>query len=60
MMFDSPEHLKETMIPKVVLERFGEPEEVAELLCWLLCDGSTFITGTVQRVDGGGRRPLGA
>ncbi|KAH7081400.1 3-alpha--hydroxysteroid dehydrogenase [Paraphoma chrysanthemicola] len=60
MMFEQPEELKDTQIPKVVLERFGEPEEVAELLCWLLCDGSTFMTGTVQRIDGGGRRPLGA
>lgn len=37
----------------VALGRTGGPEEVAELVAWLLCDGSTYITGTVQNVDGG-------
>jgi NAD(P)-dependent dehydrogenase (short-subunit alcohol dehydrogenase family) len=35
------------------LKRIGQPKEVAELVAWLLCDGSTFITGAVNVVDGG-------
>lgn len=40
----------QTVVP---LGREGEPSEVAELICWLLCDGSTYISGTTQSIDGG-------
>ena len=40
-------------IPQVALGRYGTAFEVAELIAWLLCDGSPYITGTVQSVDGG-------
>jgi len=30
------------------INRKGQPEEVAALIAWLLCDQSTYITGTVQ------------
>lgn len=33
--------------------RVGKASEVAELVAWLLCDASTYITGTVQSIDGG-------
>jgi NAD(P)-dependent dehydrogenase (short-subunit alcohol dehydrogenase family) len=41
------------MLALVPLGRIGMPSEVAELISWLLCDGSKYITGTVQSVDGG-------
>ena len=44
---------QEGLLEKVPLGREGRPEEVAELICWLLCDGSSYMTGTVQSIDGG-------
>ncbi|KAF2114019.1 hypothetical protein BDV96DRAFT_495113 [Lophiotrema nucula] len=38
---------------KIQIPRKGRPEEVAALISWLLCDGSQYITGTVQIIDGG-------
>ncbi|KAL1644181.1 hypothetical protein SLS58_004461 [Diplodia intermedia] len=35
------------------LGRPGQPEEVAEVIAWLLSDNSSYITGMVHEVDGG-------
>ncbi len=43
----------QTLLPMIPLGREGQADEVAELICWLLCDGSSYITGTVQSIDGG-------
>jgi NAD(P)-dependent dehydrogenase (short-subunit alcohol dehydrogenase family) len=34
------------------IKRKGLAAEVAELIAWLLCDGSKFMSGTVQSIDG--------
>ena len=34
-------------VSKIQIPRKGQPEEVAALVCWLLCDASQYITGTV-------------
>lgn len=36
-----------------VLERFGQPDEVAQGSLWLASDASSFVTGTVLHIDGG-------
>jgi NAD(P)-dependent dehydrogenase (short-subunit alcohol dehydrogenase family) len=45
-------HTKEGLLALVPLGRFGQPEEVAELICWLLCDRSSYVSGTIQSIDG--------
>ncbi|OJD33997.1 short-chain dehydrogenase [Diplodia corticola] len=35
------------------LGRAGQPEEVAEVIAWLLSDNSSYVTGMVHEVDGG-------
>ncbi|KAF2106681.1 3-oxoacyl-reductase [Lophiotrema nucula] len=39
--------------PAVSLGREGQPEEVAEVIAWLLSAESGYVTGSVYRVDGG-------
>jgi NAD(P)-dependent dehydrogenase (short-subunit alcohol dehydrogenase family) len=33
--------------------RGANPDEIAAAVCWLLCDASAFVTGSVVSVDGG-------
>lgn len=44
---------KDVPLSQQPLQRKGDPAEVAELIAWLISDGSAFITGTVQVIDGG-------
>lgn len=41
------------MPPRWQIARKGQAEEVAALIAWLLCDSSSYITGSVQVIDGG-------
>ncbi len=48
-----PERLEQAA-GRIPLGRVGEPEETAEAVIWLLSDQSSFISGSILRVSGGG------
>jgi 3-oxoacyl-[acyl-carrier protein] reductase len=47
-----PESVKAQMLARIALERFGRPEDVAEVILFLAAAGA-YITGQVIAVDGG-------
>ena len=51
---DMTKDLNESELKKMIpLNRFGLPEEVAEVVCFLASERSSYITGEVISVDGG-------
>lgn len=48
---NKPSWLREKIEAKTALNRFGTPEEIADM-CWSLCT-NTYINGAIIRVDGG-------
>lgn len=50
MTKDLPEDQLKNMVP---MRRFGKPEEVASLVCFLLSDEAGYITGDVISINGG-------
>ena len=47
------EERKQAILSMVSLQRFGEPEEVAELIAFLASDRAAYISGQVIGIDGG-------
>lgn len=41
------------MINFAAIKRFGNPDEIASLLAWLVCDSPIYLTGTDILIDGG-------
>jgi NAD(P)-dependent dehydrogenase (short-subunit alcohol dehydrogenase family) len=47
-----PDHVKERMVSKIPLQRFGSPDEVANVIAFLVSPRSSYITGECIRVSG--------
>ncbi len=48
-----PPEVREKVLPLIPLGRFGQPEEVAQVVVWLASDLSSYLTGEVISIDGG-------
>ncbi len=47
------EEVKEAMRKQIPLKRFGRPEDVGNLVLFLVSDDASYITGQVIKIDGG-------
>ncbi len=48
----TPEHIQ-FMLSKIPMARFGLPEEIAAMVCWLCSEDCSFTTGAVFDLSGG-------
>lgn len=53
MKADQYKDLVENSLPNYPLGRIGEPDDVANLIAYLVSDEASWITGTAIHVDGG-------
>jgi NAD(P)-dependent dehydrogenase (short-subunit alcohol dehydrogenase family) len=44
-------------IDRIPMGRYGQPDEIAALVVWLLAEAPPFLTGAVLSIDGGMTTP---
>jgi NAD(P)-dependent dehydrogenase (short-subunit alcohol dehydrogenase family) len=50
---EDPDTIKSVLVGSHLIPRLGEPAEVAKLVCFLVSDDASFITGASYLIDGG-------
>ena len=45
--------VKEAMLEAIPMKRYGQPEDIANTVAFLVSDQASYITGQVISVDGG-------
>lgn len=50
---DDPDAVRRGMSRMIPMGRYGEPDEIAQAILFLVSDASSFITGTAIPIDGG-------
>ncbi len=50
---DRPEHVEKYLKERVAIQRFGRPEEIADVVAFLCSEHSSFCVGSAFVVDGG-------
>jgi NAD(P)-dependent dehydrogenase (short-subunit alcohol dehydrogenase family) len=53
MLVTAPAEVRQALLSKHPIGRFGKPEEIAAAVIWLCSDLSAFVTGTTIVLDGG-------
>ena len=48
-----PQEMKDMMANQLPIGRLGKDTEIANLICYLLSDDASFITGAIIPIDGG-------
>ena len=50
---DNPGAVHDQVVASIPLQRYGEPEDIANVMLFLASDESAFLTGGVYMADGG-------
>ena len=53
MLKTIPKEVKEKILGNIPMNRFGSPEEIAEVVMFLCSKGAGYITGAVIDINGG-------
>jgi NAD(P)-dependent dehydrogenase (short-subunit alcohol dehydrogenase family) len=50
---EDPQEVRQSLLARHPINRFGKPEEVAEAVLWLASEAASFVSGVALPVDGG-------